>query len=374
MADSDKQPTYEITNNVTSQLPCWTRLWSLKVYEHNNDAINFPDASSSQSSSDETKFTEVQAGDTVLNLSNYDASGNLISGDSLRVYFEVKRYAIGQPNIATIKIYNLTAEMEKKLIMEGYRVILNAGYLGKVGDIFDGFVIMCSRTRENGTDYTMTIEAMDGYYFLKYGYCNFSVQKGATARDVVKNIANQAGSPIELGFPKDGQASELDKQKYTRGQSVHGLAGNTLDDIAKAQNATWFVDNGKLYILKYGESVSDMPMGKQAVVLSPDTGLIGNPTQIEYGINAKTLLNPTIVPFCFVYLDPEYVTQTLPDIGSNGEVSNAQVYQLDPHGLYRVTSCKFTGDTRSNDWFAEINAIIQSGSTPQMLTATGTAN
>lgn len=373
MADSTATYTPNATD-ITSKSTCWGRVWNVKVYEHTDGTISYPD-SDSQTEKTAQDFYNQQDSDVVLNIANYDESTNdLLQGDSLRCSFDIKRYAMGQPNTATIKLYNLTADAEKKMIVEGYRVVVHAGYQQHAGLIFDGFVIYATRTKENGTDYTITLLAIDGYQFLMNGYCNFSIQRGITARDVVKNIANQASAPIEIGYPKDSDTSVLDGQKYTRGQSVHGLARGTLDDIAKALNATWYVDCGKLYLIHFGESTSDLPLGQQAIDLSPDTGLIGNPTQIEYGINAKSLLNPEIVPFCFVYLDPQYITLTLPDIGSNGQISNTQLYQLDSKGLYRVVSCEFVGDTRGNDWYTEINAVIQSGTSPQMLTATGTMN
>lgn len=362
------------TTDITSKSTCWGRVWNVKVYEHTDGTISYPNADA-QSEKTASDFYGQKSSDIVMNIGNYDEqSGTALSGDSLHCVFGVKRYAMGQPNTATIKVYNLTADAETKMIVEGYRVTVYAGYQQKSGLIFDGFVVYATRTKENGTDYTITLLAIDGYQFLISGYCNFSIQRGITARQVVKSIANRAAAPIEIGYPKDSDTSVLDNQKYTRGQSIHGLARGSLDDIAKALNATWYVDCGKLYFIHFGESSSDLPLGKQAVVLSPETGMIGNPTQIEYGINAKCLLNPEIVPFCFVYLNPQYITLTLPDIGSNGQISNTQLYQLDSKGLYRVVSCEFVGDTRGNDWYTEINAVIQNGTRPQMLTATGTMN
>lgn len=353
MADTSSGVTYQPVGDIVSSSKCWMRKYDIKVYEHNQGTVSFKNTDGTTDNSE--KFTQPQDGDVVLDVSK------------LRCTFDVKRYAQYNPNTAIITIYNLTADAETKIISEGYRVVITAGYeSGVYGDIFDGYIIATSRTKQNGTDYILTIQAMDGYFFLQFGMCNFSVQRGADARTVVKNIANQASVPVDIAYPKDGDTSVLDTQKFSRGQSVHGLASKSLDDIAKALNATWFVDMGKLYFMKYGESTDDMPLGKQAVVLSPSTGLIGNPTQIEYGISAKCFLNAMISPFCFVQLNPEYVTRQLLNVSSSG-VSNPQLYPLDPQGIYRVISCEFVGDTRGNDWYTQVSAVTQSGNVPDIL-------
>ncbi len=370
---ADSTTTYNVNNStVLSQSPCWNRVYCVKVYQHQMGTII-----SSSSSGSSNQWTEALQGDTVLQISNYnETTGELIPGDNIRCSFDVQRYAIGQPNIATIKLYNLTADAETQLIVEGYRVVVSAGYQQNPGEIFDGFVVMASRTKENGTDYTLTLQCMDGYHFLTSAYCSYTVNRGATARELLTGIASKASVPITIGHPTDSDSSVLDGTIYSRGFSVYGLAHKMIEDLAKTHNATWYVDNGKLYLIGYNETTSNLPIGEQAVELSPSTGLLGNPLQIEYGVSAKSFINPKIAPYCFVHINPEYITAALPQIGSNGEVSNSEVYTLDTKGLYRVVSCEFVGDTRSNDWYVQFSAYTQSGRTPQQLAgvSNGTMN
>lgn len=355
---ADSATTYNVNNSkILSQSTCWNRVYCVKAYQHKLGTIF-----SSSESSNAQQWSSTAQGDTVLQVSNYNEhSGELISGDNIRVSFDVQRYAIGQPNTATIKIYNLTANAETQLITEGYRIVISAGYQQNYGEIFDGFVVMCSRTKENATDYTLTMQAMDGYDFLHYSFCNYSLQKGITARELLTSIATKSSVPITIGFPTASDSSILDSKIYSRGFSVYGLAYKTIDDFAKGNNATWYVDMGKLYFIGYSETTSNLPLGKQAVELSPSTGLIGNPQQIEYGVSAKSFMNSKIAPYCMVHVNPEYITRSLLEVGSNGNISNYAVYQLDPEGLYRVISCEFVGDTRGNDWYTQFNAYTQAG-------------
>lgn len=353
-------PMYQSTGNVLSSSTDFGRKYRVLVYRHNVDGINYPQANSEE----ESKFVQQQEGDTILDVSD------------LRCTFDIKQCAMYYPNTATVTIYNLTAEAENSIIYEGYRIVVEAGYANSdndqnYGTIFDGDVIMCSRTKQNGTDYILKILAMDGGSFYMYGFANFTVAKGQTARQVVENITNKAAVSISLGYA----STSLDTVKFSKSQSVHGLSKDTLNDICKTINGTWFILNGKLYIFKYSESTDYLPMGKQAVELSEKTGLLGNPEQVDYGIHAKMLLNPQVVPFGLVHIKNDKVTRQLVTVGQYSE-GISKPYKLDPYGVYRVADVHHHGDTRSNDWYTEISAIDQNGSIPEFLSTSGesTAN
>jgi hypothetical protein len=95
------------------------------------------------------------------------------------VEFTIKRHILFHPNQALITIYNLSAGTEAGMVLQGYRVTVEAGYLSNYGQIFDGNVLMCNRWKENGTDYKLQILALDGAWFINSGYCSFSYEKGS---------------------------------------------------------------------------------------------------------------------------------------------------------------------------------------------------
>jgi hypothetical protein len=344
MADS-VNTIYSSTGDVVSTSVNWMRKYRVLVYAH---VVN-------QASTTTTEFAQEMTGDIALDVSD------------LRCKFEIKRFALYYPNQAIITLYNLNASTENTIIQEGYRIIVEAGYDNdsseNYGQIFDGTVLMCNRWKDSGMDYILQILALDGTQFINEGYCSFTYEKGQTARSVIENIAGKASNAISLGYA----SPVFDTLTYSKGMVVHGLAKNTLSDIAKTANGTWFVDNGKLYVIAYADSSSDLPLGKQAVELSETTGLLGNPRQVNQGVNAKMLLNPRVVPYGLVHISNSLITQQLVSIGSYSNGISTPAYTLDPEGIYRVVSVTFTGDTRGNEWYTEITSVTQTGNIPEML-------
>ena len=315
----------------------WMRQYRVKIYQH---TVSTPQKTDNYNQA----FAQPKTSDIVLDVSN------------LRVVFSIRRAALYYPNQAQITIYNLNAKTENSIIQEGYRVIVEAGYGNNYGQIFDGTVLMCNRFKQDGTDYILNILAIDGDQFINEGFCSFTYAKGQTARDVVQNIANQASNPIQLKYA----SPVLDTIKLSKGIAVHGSVKTTLSNIAKTINGTWFVDNGELYVIAYSDNSAKLPMGNQAVELSEKTGLIGNPQQVQYGVAARCLLNPKIMPYGLIHIKNDLITGKLAEIGDYSHGPTIPPV-LDPAGIYRVCSVAFSGDTRGNAWYADIVAVNQGG-------------
>ena len=115
-----------------------------------------------------------------------DAQDNeALNVSDLHVKFTVKK-AHEVANYSTIEIYNLTAEAEQKILKEGDRVIVEAGYEGylstaadgtiqevsdkQYGKIFDGKIIYPSRRKENNTDYVLSLLCVDGDNILNANF------------------------------------------------------------------------------------------------------------------------------------------------------------------------------------------------------------
>ena len=182
-------------------------------------------------------------------------------------------------------------------------------------------------------------------------------------------LAPLAGIPGQVGGLLMMNAGPiLDKIIYSKGAAVHGQPKKTLSDIARTINGTWFVDNGTLHIFSYSDSADKLPNNlKQAVELTPQTGLIGNPQQVNYGITVRCLLNPKIMPYGLIYIPIRYITKQMVQIGTFSQGISTP-YTLDPNGIYRVCSVTFTGDTRGNEWYSDIVAVDQGGEMMSMLT------
>src|SRR5699024_6702762 len=112
-----------------------------------------------------------------------------------------------------------------------------------------------------------------------------------------------------------------------------------LNQIAKSVNGTYYNEDGTVNII----SAAGLP-DDTILDIGPETGLIGSPTQIEYGIKFKCLLNPLITTNTLVHIDNKKIE------GYRYQQGQA-IHELDNQGIYRVIKLTHYGDSRGNDWY-----------------------
>jgi hypothetical protein len=93
--------------------------------------------------------------------------------------------------------------------------------------------------------------------------------------------------------------------------------------------------------------------------LSPSSGLIGVPDQLNYGVHGKCLLNPRVKLNSLIHIDNSLIRAQ--------QASQTAQYTLDNDGIYRVIKVTYIGDTRGNDWYTEFETVSQAGKIPSML-------
>jgi hypothetical protein len=163
-----------------------------------------------------------------------------------------------------------------------------------------------------------------------------------------------------------GQITDLPANQSPRGRTLFGMASDILRDIAKTNNAYWFVDNqGQLHILKEGEYLA---MGSETVpILNQNTGMIDVPTQeLGGGISVRSLLNPKIAPGGQIHLDMTSIggnlqlangvsyTTVNPDLLPDTAYALAATAPLKADGFYVVASIRHWGMNRGNPWYSDI--------------------
>lgn len=276
-------------------------------------------------------------------------NGEAFDVSELRCTFEVVKTAFMEANQSTLTIYNLNPDDENKLIKQGQRIIIEAGYTGsQYGVIFAGKVIQPIRSKENGVDYKLTLLSMDSEVYASYGLVGVSLVAGQSARDAVDACLNKATYKQEAG-----QLTDFDIE-YPRGKVLFGMPKTFLDEIARSENATYYSDDGKVNIV----SAKDISEGN-ILSFGPDSGLIGTPTQTEYGISCKVLMNPQITINTLFHVDNR-------KIEGYRYTPGQPVRSLDSEGIYRAVRVTHIGDTRGNNWYTQIDAISQAGLLPGM--------
>lgn len=239
-----------------------------------------------------------------------DSNGDGLDVSDLRCTFNIAKTIQMEPNSSEITIYNLNAKTENTIMMNGKRVTVEAGYEGsQFGLIFDGDILQTIRERENGTTFKLTIIALDSDRAINFDISNFSIVRGQTARSIVEHIVNKAQSPINIGSISD----RLNGQTLTRGKVFFGKSSDYLRQIAKSNGLHYYMDDGSLNLI----SLDELPDG-EIFELSPKSGLIGTPTQTDYGISGQCLLNPQIKLNSLIHIDNSEVRAKKIDInGSN---------------------------------------------------------
>jgi hypothetical protein len=288
-----------------------------------------------------------------------ETGGMALDVSNLHITFNIVKLLVMHPKYSTITIYNLAPNTENTIIQEGYRVVVDAGYEGsQFGTIFDGNVTQVIREKSDGNTYKLTLFAMDVDEFSTYGTAAFSVTRGKNSRQNIQDLVAGTSVSSNLGSISDS----LSPTNFPRGQVFFGKTLDYLNQIADGEDAFVYAENGAINLIK----LTDLPED-EVLYLDSTTGLIGVPTQNDYGATIKMLLNPRLRIKDLVHVDnSDIINQAYTSPG-------APIYLLDASGLYRVIQISYIGDTRGTDWYTEIETVKQAGTAPDMQTTTNTS-
>jgi hypothetical protein len=208
--------------------------------------------------------------------------------ENLKMAFRVDKTISGQPNKATIDIWNLSAAHRGVFKDEFTRLRLEAGYLGEIGAqgnvgiIFDGHIRDVVHKRQ-GTDIVTHLECGDGDKGIREGTINKTLPPGTTVKDVV-GVLREAMEDVDEG-PIQGLD---DAPAFDREVTLCGPITRELDKIGRTHQVHWSIQDGVLEIIPGTSAINDV------VVIGQDTGMIGAPSVTDKGVNVECLLNPQI--------------------------------------------------------------------------------
>lgn len=274
---------------------------------------------------------------------------------TLDVRFKITRTLRSKPNTAEVTIYNLN-ERTRGEIAEAPKnatIQIKAGYRGRpapsaalaavdaaigsggaepdpAGVIYLGDVRL-ARSEYLPPDWETYVESGDGERSARTARTNRSFRAGTSVQTVFKQIAKDLQVSLGNAAKRAIESGSLEEagQEFLNGVTVSGNAHRELAALAASAGLEFSVQNGEIQLLERGKPLQDV-----SVVLSPDTGLIGSPSIGDKGIvNIRALLNPDIVP------------------GRQIEVESRSI-----SGRMRVERCDYSGDTRGNDWYVDMEA------------------
>ncbi len=243
---------------------------------------------------------------------------------NLRTQFKIDKTQDGTANKGLITIVNASPAtrslLERQKENKG-EIQLVAGYEDGIGTLFLGDVLGVNVDRQ-GADIMVNIEAEDKGRKI----VDARLELGFTNSVTSKQIIEEAIKALAVGR---GTVKGLIGRTYEDGFSYSGKASDLLDQITQEQELDWNIRDGDLQIIPKGETT-----GETAVLLGPDTGMLGVPSKTENGFSAVSLLNNQLNPGRLVKL----VNST----------------QVELNGFYKVEKVIHTGDTKEGAWTSTV--------------------
>jgi hypothetical protein len=249
------------------------------------------------------------------------------TGDEvLDIEFRADRTLKKDPNTLDLRIYNLNEDNRRRLETQKNPVVqLEAGYEERFGTVFLGDVREVSSVQQP-PDWVTQLESGDGEKPTQFDRINKSFRAGTSLPTVIREIAKSMPDigTGNLNEVADGAALANGDQQFVNGVTVSGSASREMSRLIRSAGLEWSIQNQKFQLLEAGQTLAT-----EAVLLTPETGLVGSPTVSAKGIlNFVSLLNSDIVP------------------GRQLEVRSRQV-----EGFFRVERCTYEGSVSGGGWY-----------------------
>ena len=288
---------------------------------------------------------------------------------SFRCKFKISQAFYGKPCTAEITVYNVSKQTVDAIQLpkntyantdQYLKVIIEAGYESTHGVIFQGDLWWKTTGRESETDTYMTLVASTFDHAHQYAVVNLSIPKGATQEDVFSKISQSMG---EKGVKQIAKPDETLGGKLPRGKVMYAMAEKAMQAVCDTNGFYWgYGNDGLIAVPKEPIYQKD----KEAIVLTPLTGLLGRPKITVDGISLSCLIDPRIDFGSYIKIENARLTRETAndpweqDLYKRGA---QQDYYTDINGFYQVMSREIEGDTRDTVW--QMNLICRGGSAKQ---------
>lgn len=261
-----------------------------------------------------------------------------------KIKFAVKRSDTMTPNVADIRVYNVEEQTALLIKKEFTKVILQAGYPGNIGVIFQGNIKQVIIGRESATETFIDIIAGDGDRAYNFAVVNATIAAGATQNDQVR-------ASLDAMAPKGvtaGAMSNFSTAQLPRGKVMYGNSRNYLRDVALTIKATWSIQDEKVTFI-----ANKAYLPGERVVLTSKTGMIGTPQQTNEGVNVKCLLNPNIKIGGRIEINNKSVQRYKINLSVPNSPANIPA-PLTADGVYYVLVVEHVGDNRGIEWYSNL--------------------
>jgi hypothetical protein len=240
---------------------------------------------------------------------------------ALRISFDIEKTRESTANTAKITIYNLNPNNRDLLKnKENLTIILEVGYADDFDQLWVGDIARSS-TRRQGSDFITTIESEDGGQALREAKIDKSYAPGVSAKTIVGDLIQ---SFKDAGQTVGGTVTKVKDEIAQNGFTASGISKIVLEQLLAKQGLEFSIQDNEIQILEQLAATED-----EAVVLTPETGLIGSPFAREKGIEFRALIQST-------KLRPG---------------RPVRIQSLDFDGFFKINKARYQGDTHDKAWY-----------------------
>lgn len=286
------------------------------------------------------KFTGYRENEAIV------LSDSKLGNSALHVRFDVTS-AMSTPVYGDITVYNLSQSLINQLADEGSRVVVVAGYEdGNEGVVWNGNVFHFIQYQQNVVDRVLLMHCIFGRDIITDNFVIASITGGKTRGERFEHYTQNINISIKRSEKMNQESTKTVRREIIFGDPMT----NVHDDAHLEGRVVAFDKGGVLTDANIATEKSELPV----ITVSPDTGLIGLPTQIPRGVSFQTLLDPRLV-FDIPAREVELVnTEVMAQQLSLGQPPPI----ISPTGKYRIASVRHVGDTRGNEWYSYVEGII----------------
>lgn len=261
----------------------------------------------------------------------------------MQIQFDVQKDTEEDPNVHSIRVYNLKESTRKALEKPDLRAYLYAGYEEESGAILVAAgTVVDSFTRFDSPDVVTELAVVDGYGELRDTAVSLSFGAGANSSTIVAAVASQMG--LVLNMPRS-----LPPRTWEHGFSFYGPARQALHKLCRGAGQEWSIQNQTLQVVAT-KGVTE----RSIVVLNAASGLIGSPERVREGSREQDAGVTKVVSERQKRDGWRVRSLLLPWInpGDRVRMDSRQV-----KGLWRVDSVSHVGDFHGGDWSTELHLV-----------------
>ncbi|WP_407654194.1 phage protein [Alcaligenes phenolicus] len=194
----------------------------------------------------------------------------------LRMRFEVSKDTGESPNQIKLSVWNLSPHTREAIVEPDNVVALYAGYEQEEGALLlaYGTVVQGASSFQNAEVVT-ELEVLDGFAQIRDTVVSLGCGAGVRARLIIEDIAFQMGLSLVM-------ADDAPDRVWQNGFSFYGAARVALHKVVQGSGLEYSIQNGELQVI---ERCGITP--RKGFVLSPESGLLGNPERIRQSAKEK---------------------------------------------------------------------------------------